>query len=151
MYRPMKFFSAALCCMLIFMLACNTKKTEDSLIPVEISKIIEDKIEEKVISEVKIETEIIFEKTDPKPAINLNDKLNKSVNIGLIDKLVFEKQLFDGSAEDFNRVVSQISTFDSLEDAKNFIDEMVKPDYNDWKGKEEFADRFMEFVESKFV
>ena len=77
--------------------------------------------------------------------------MNKSVNIGLNDKLAFEKQLFDGSPEDFNRVVSQISTFDSLEDAKDFIDEMVKPDYNDWKGKEEFADRFMEFVASKFV
>ncbi len=135
----------------IFERVSNTKKTEDSLIPVEISKIIEDKIEEKVKPEVKIETEIIFEKAESKPAINLNDKLNKSVNIGLNDKLAFEKQLFDGSAEDFNRVVSQISTFDSLEDAKNFIDEMVKPDYNDWKGKEEFAERFMEFVASKFV
>jgi hypothetical protein len=135
----------------IFERVSNTKKTEDSLIPVEISKIIEDKIEEKAIPEIKIETEIIFEKAEPKPAINLNDKLNKTVNIGLNDKLAFEKQLFDGSAEDFNRVVSQISTFDSLEDAKNFIDELVKPDYNDWKGKEEFAERFMEFVASKFV
>ncbi|MEO8233871.1 MAG: hypothetical protein ABI549_00525 [Flavobacterium sp.] len=136
----------------VFERVSNVKKTEDSVIPVEISKIIEDKIEEKVvIPEVKIETEIIFEKAEPKPAINLNDKLNKTVNIGLNDKLAFEKQLFDGSPEDFNRVVSQISTFDSLEDAKNFIDEMVKPDYNDWKGKEEFADRFMEFVASKFV
>ena len=131
----------------IFERVSNVKKTEDSLIPAEISKIIEDKI----VPEVKIETEIFFDKIDTKPATNLNDKLNKSVNIGLNDKLAFEKQLFDGSAEDFNRVVSQISTFDSLEDAKNFISEMVKPDYNDWKGKEEFADRFMEFVASKFV
>ncbi|WP_395047481.1 hypothetical protein [Flavobacterium sp.] len=135
----------------IFERVSNVKKTEEFVIPVEISKIIEDKIEEKVVPEVKIETEIFFDKADIKPAINLNDKLNKSVNIGLNDKLAFEKQLFDGSVEDFNRVVSQISTFDSLEDAKNFIDEMVKPDYNDWKGKEEFADRFMEFVSSKFV
>ncbi|SFA93351.1 hypothetical protein SAMN05660845_1058 [Flavobacterium swingsii] len=135
----------------IFERVSNTKKTEDSKIPAEISKIIDDKIEEKVVPEVKIETEIFFDKVDSKPAINLNDKLNKSVNIGLNDKLAFEKQLFDGSVEDFNRVVSQISTFDSLEDAKNFIEEMVKPDYNDWKGKEEFEERFMEFVASKFV
>jgi hypothetical protein len=135
----------------IFERVSNTKKTEDSKIPAEISKIIDDKIEEKVVPEVKIETEIFFDKVDSKPAINLNDKLNKSVNIGLNDKLAFEKQLFDGSVEDFNRVVSQVSTFDSLEDAKNFINEMVKPDYNDWKGKEEFEERFMEFVASKFV
>ena len=131
----------------IFERVSNAKKIEDSLISVEIAKIIEDKI----VPEIKIEREIILEKTESKPTTNLNDKLNKSVNIGLNDKLAFEKQLFDGSPEDFNRVVSQISTFDSLEDAKNFIDEMVKPDYNNWKGKEEFADRFMEFVESKFV
>ncbi|WP_394760016.1 hypothetical protein [Flavobacterium sp.] len=138
----------------------TVEKTKESIISEEISKIIEDKIEEKTTSEVKVETkfidipekkEIIFEKAESKPATNLNDKLNKIVNIGLNDKLAFEKQLFDGSTEDFNRVVSQISTFDSLEDAKNFIDEMVKPDYNDWKGKEEFAERFMEFVASKYV
>ena len=135
----------------IFERVSTAKKIEDSVIPDAISKIIEDKIEEKVVPEVKIETEIIFEKVAPKSATNLNDLLNKTVNIGLNDKLAFEKQLFDGSAEDFNRVVSQISTFDSFEDAKNFIDEMVKPDYNDWKGKEEFAERFMEFVASKFI
>ncbi|ENI5846270.1 hypothetical protein [Flavobacterium psychrophilum] len=122
----------------VFERVSNIKKTEDSAIAVEI---LEDKIEKKTFSD----------KVDLKPVTNLNDKLNKSINIGLNDKLAFEKQLFDGSTEDFNRVVSQISTFDSLEDAKNFIEEMVKPDYNDWKGKEEFANRFMEFVASKFV
>ncbi|EKT4552951.1 hypothetical protein JE945_002125 [Flavobacterium psychrophilum] len=122
----------------VFERVSNIKKTEDAAIAVEI---LEDKIEKKTFSD----------KVDLKPVTNLNDKLNKSINIGLNDKLAFEKQLFDGSTEDFNRVVSQISTFDSLEDAKNFIEEMVKPDYNDWKGKEEFANRFMEFVASKFV
>ncbi|HFG0578510.1 hypothetical protein [Flavobacterium psychrophilum] len=122
----------------VFERVSNIKKTEDSAIAVEI---LEDKIEKETFSG----------KVDLKPVTNLNDKLNKSINIGLNDKLAFEKQLFDGSTEDFNRVVSQISTFDSLEDAKNFIEEMVKPDYNDWKGKEEFANRFMEFVASKFV
>ncbi|OAE93591.1 conserved hypothetical protein [Flavobacterium psychrophilum] len=122
----------------VFERVSNIKKTEDSAIAVEI---LEDKIEKETFSD----------KVDLKPVTNLNDKLNKSINIGLNDKLAFEKQLFDGSTEDFNRVVSQISTFDSLEDAKNFIEEMVKPDYNDWKGKEEFANRFMEFVASKFV
>ncbi|ELY2009502.1 hypothetical protein SL057_000526 [Flavobacterium psychrophilum] len=122
----------------VFERVSNIKKAEDSAIAVEI---LEDKTEKETFSD----------KVDLKPVTNLNDKLNKSINIGLNDKLAFEKQLFDGSTEDFNRVVSQISTFDSLEDAKNFIEEMVKPDYNDWKGKEEFANRFMEFVASKFV
>ncbi len=134
----------------------------------EIFKIIDTKIEEKATPEVKeeikpdvkLETafidinkekEVVFEKADPKPAINLNDKLNKKINIGLNDRIAFEKNLFGGSSEDFNRVVSQLSTFDNLEDAKNFIEELVKPDYNDWKGQDEFASRFMEFVENKFL
>lgn len=135
-------------------------RVNDSKVPVEIFKIIDDKIEETVTPEIKLETsfidhnegkQIVFEKADPKPATNLNDKLNKSINIGLNDRIAFEKNLFGGSSEDFNRVVSQLSTFDTLEDAKNFIEEMVKPDYNNWKGQDEFAARFMEFVENKFV
>lgn len=121
-------------------------------IPVEISKIVDDKLTENNFSDKKFidipETkEFVFEKVD---ASNLNDKLKKTINIGLNDKIAFEQNLFGGSSEDFNRVVSQISTFDSLSEAKVFINEMVKPDYNNWINKEEFADRFMEIVESKF-
>jgi hypothetical protein len=139
---------------LVFERVSDTKKHENILVSDEITKIIEDKvskevnIETAIFSDDKIKEEEIFE---AKQSINLNDKLNKNINIGLNDKLAFEKELFDGSSEDFNRVVSQISTFDNLTDAKNFIDEMVKPDYNNWNGKQEFADRFMEFVDSKFV
>jgi hypothetical protein len=58
--------------------------------------------------------------------------------------------LFANSSEDYNRVLSQLMTFDTFEDAQNFIDNMVKPDYNNWQGKEEYAERFMEIVEKKF-
>jgi hypothetical protein len=82
---------------------------------------------------------------------SLNDKLKKGVlNIGLNDKLAFIKQLFDGKAEDYDRVVSQLNTTQSYEDATQFINEIVKPDYNNWSGKEEIENRFMEIVESKF-
>lgn len=149
----------------------------DNSIPEPISKIIEDKIEETASEKVEeiidvenkeelvVETkkvieedifaqpkEIFFEKiVIEKPSTNLNDKLNKGFNITLNDRIAFEKNLFDGSTEDLNRVLSQIGTLSSYQEAKDFIDEMVKPDYNGWKGKEEFSERFMEFVESKFV
>jgi hypothetical protein len=58
--------------------------------------------------------------------------------------------LFGESNEDFNRVISQLNTFDTLEEAKNFINEMVIPDYNYWVGKEDYLERFMEIVEKKF-
>ncbi|KAF2514508.1 hypothetical protein E0W68_13625 [Flavobacterium salilacus subsp. salilacus] len=81
---------------------------------------------------------------------SLNDTLGKSINIGLNDRIAFEKHLFDGSGEDLNRVLSQLNTFDKFNDARNFIEDLVKPDYNQWKGKEEYEERFMELVAKKF-
>lgn len=138
------------------------ERVETAKKPVEIFKVIEEKLEEtkqekskeskKEIDIFESVTEPIFEKAEKnKSETNLNDKLNKGINITLNDRIAFEKNLFDGSTEDLNRVISQLSTFVNFEDAKNFIEEMVKPDYNDWKGKDEFVERFMEFVESKFV
>ncbi|RXR18940.1 hypothetical protein EQG63_05710 [Flavobacterium amnicola] len=140
----------------VFDRVSEVKKEE--IIPTPITKIIEDKIEETPKEKVALTTEFVpdfteiaFEKVSEKPAANLNDKMTKSSGLTLNDRVAFEKNLFDGSTEDLNRVISQIATFDNFEDAKNFIDEMVKPDYNEWEGKEEFASRFMEFVESKFA
>jgi hypothetical protein len=82
---------------------------------------------------------------------SLNDKLKgKSLKIGLNDKLAFIKHLFDEKNEDYERVVSQINTTDSFSEAQKLITEMVKPDYNNWDGKDEYEERFMEIVEGKF-
>jgi hypothetical protein len=86
---------------------------------------------------------------EPKPLI-VNETSSKSIAIGLNDRIGFVKHLFDESNEDFNRVLSQLNTFDSFEEAKNFIDDMVKPDYNNWQGNEDYAERFMELIEHKF-
>jgi len=42
-------------------------------------------------------------------------------------------------------------TYDNFYETKRFIDEMVKPDYNNWEGKEEYEERFMEIIEKKFL
>ncbi|SFZ90308.1 hypothetical protein SAMN05428642_101859 [Flaviramulus basaltis] len=82
---------------------------------------------------------------------SLNEKLKiGGFNIGLNDKIAFIKHLFDGESEDYNRVLSQLNTLESFEDAKRFIENMVKPDYNNWVDKEEFEDRFLQIIESKF-
>ncbi len=86
-----------------------------------------------------------------KKSSSLNDRLKTGgLNIGLNDKIAFIKHLFEGSREDYDRVLSQINTSDSFKDAKNLIQNIVKPDYNNWKGKEEFEERFMEIIEGKF-
>jgi hypothetical protein len=82
---------------------------------------------------------------------SLNDQLKgQSLQIGLNDKLAFIKHLFDGKSEDYDRVISQINTANTLAEANRLISEMVKPDYNNWLGKEEYEERFIEIVESKF-
>jgi hypothetical protein len=66
------------------------------------------------------------------------------------DRLGFIKHLFNGSDQDFNRVISQLNTRSTFKDAQNFINSMVKPDYNNWEGKDAYANRFMELVEKNY-
>ncbi|MCW1147098.1 hypothetical protein [Flavobacterium lacisediminis] len=97
------------------------------------------------------EVKATFEKVSHEPKISsLNDRLNKTISFGLNDRIGFEKKLFGGSSDDFNRVISQLNTFDSFEEAKSFVLDFVKPDYNNWEGNEEFEARFMEIIEKKF-
>jgi hypothetical protein len=88
-------------------------------------------------------------KSDEKP-VSLNDRLHKGLKFGMNDRLGFIKHLFNGSDQDFNRVISQLNTRTTYADAQNFINAMVKPDYNNWEGKETYADRFMELVERNY-
>ena len=142
-------------------------KVED--VPAEVANVVEAVFEaptpvvEEVIAEVQpepvvetpkvLEEEVkaTFEKVSQEPKISsLNDRLNKTISFGLNDRIGFEKKLFGGSSDDFNRVISQLNTFDSFEEAKSFVLDFVKPDYNNWEGNEEFEARFMEIIEKKF-
>lgn len=89
----------------------------------------------------------LFENAQPK---SLNDKLNTNIQIGLNDRIAFVKHLFNNQQEDYNRVVSQLNTFKTEKDAQNFINTMVKPDYN-WAEQEELESRFLEIVARKFA
>ena len=83
--------------------------------------------------------------------VSLNDKLAKGINIDLNDRLAFIKHLFANSDEDYNRVLSQLITFNTFYETRDFIQDMVKPDYNNWEGKQEYEDRFMHIIEKKFL
>ncbi|MCO4823129.1 MAG: hypothetical protein KC469_13755 [Flavobacteriaceae bacterium] len=82
---------------------------------------------------------------------SLNDTLKgKGLTIDLNDKIAFIKHLFDGKSEDYERVLSQINTSTSFDEAYTLVQTIIKPDYNHWNGKEDFETRFMEIIESKF-
>ncbi len=81
---------------------------------------------------------------------SLNDRLKKGINIGLNERLAFIRHLFEGNTSDYNRVLSQLNTFNSLEEAEKFIQKVVKPDYKHWEGKEAYEERFLELIKRKF-
>lgn len=96
----------------------------------------------------KVET--VTEESEIKPK-SLNEKLGKGISIDLNDRIGFVKHLFNNSNEDYNRVLSQLNSFNNFYETKTFIDEMIKPEYNNWEGKDNYANRFMEMVEKKFL
>lgn len=115
-------------------------------------------IDEPIFVPVEADKKEKTEKTEPKEtsvakpkSISINDAVKKNFNIGLNDRIAFEFHLFGGSSEDFNRVLSQLNTFSSYEEAKDFIENLVKPDYNNWENKAEYEARFMEIIESNFL
>lgn len=87
---------------------------------------------------------------DPDKPRSINDALHRGMNIGLNDRLAFIKHLFNDSTDDFNRVISQINTMDSYSQAQDFIKGKIKPDYNYWLNKDEYANRFMAIIEKSF-
>lgn len=127
------------------------KNESDSPILSDVIKVEERKImslEEELQDTISVDLMAdLFENAQPK---SLNDRLAKNVQIGLNDRIAFVKNLFDGDQENYNRVVSQLNTFKSENDAKNFVNKMVKPDY-DWSEQEDLEIRFMEIIERKFA
>jgi hypothetical protein len=97
-----------------------------------------------------IPVDIIADLFEPIQPASLNDKLKANIQIGLNDRIIFVKNLFDGSQEDFNRVISQLNTFKTEKEAKKFISKMVKPDYN-WSEQEELENRLLTIVERRFA
>jgi hypothetical protein len=87
---------------------------------------------------------------DKSHGISINASLaDKTLKIGLNDRIAFVKHLFMGQQEDFNRVLSQLNTFSTYEEAESFLNQMIRPDYG-WDEKEEFVDRLIKIVQLRF-
>ncbi len=82
---------------------------------------------------------------------SVNDRIFKDkIQVGLNDRIAFVKHLFNFSQEEFNRVLSQLNSFTSEEQAKDFIINTVQTDY-DWAGKEEYVQRLFMLIERRFA
>jgi len=102
------------------------------------------------ISADKTSTLFEDETATKKEKKTLNDKLqNDTIKVGLNDRIAFVNHLFNYSQADFNRVLSQLNTFKTEKEAKDFVLTKVKPEYN-WQGKETYEERLMLLIERKF-
>ena len=107
-------------------------------------KLVESKKKENSVKQSKQELETI-------PEIkNINDRFNKTFRIDLNDRLAFIKNLFEGDTASYEKVLSQIVTFESWEEVFNFIDFQVKTEYDNWNKNEEIADRFLAILQKNF-
>ncbi|HCP41702.1 MAG TPA: hypothetical protein DIT65_07895 [Cryomorphaceae bacterium] len=107
--------------------------------------------EEAVAEPAIVKSASVAEKTQSTEKKSLNDRLAGGVlKFGLNDRIGFVKDLFDGSAEDFNRVVSQLNTLVTLLEAQEFLTTHIAPEYG-WENKEETAERFMAALEQRFA
>lgn len=110
----------------------------------------EAKVEEKVAEIMEDATRGEAESSGAKVEAKKEAVTGKAIVLGLNDKVAFERNLFANNGDDLNRVISQLNTFTNWDEAKSFVLDFVKPDYNNWEGKEEFETRFLEIVENKF-
>jgi len=81
----------------------------------------------------------------------INDAFAHKISIGLNDRIAFEKNLFNGNGEDLNRVIAQLNTIETYQEAQDFIEDLVKPEFNNWQGREDYEKRFMALVEKRFL
>ncbi len=107
---------------------------------------------EKPIQPISISPEI--NETPSVPAAGKNRSINEQMatgllKIGLNDRIAFVKHLFNGEQQDYNRVLSNLNTMSTFEEADSFINQMIKPEYH-WERKQEYIDRLMEIIRLKF-
>jgi len=123
--------------------------------PPKVEEITTSKIVETPIETIKPKVNIAIKKAEPiapKPIAkaSLNDRIsNQKLQIGLNDRIAFVKHLFNFSQEDFNRVLSQLNSFNTEQECVDFLNNTVKPDY-EWNGKEEYEERLLGLIERKF-
>lgn len=104
---------------------------------------------EDLLSDVS--AEVIFEdKRNVNQKKSLNDNFSRTIKIGLNDRIAFIKHLFNSDDVDFLNTVKRIDEASCEEEVLDFIQNDIKPKYNNWEGKEIYQSRFMHWVTNRF-
>lgn len=115
----------------------------------KIHKLVEENEPKQDVPEPEVAKELLNDKNSIEKPTSINDSV-KTVAIGLNDRIAFLKHLFENNIEDYERVLSQLNTFESFEEASHFLTNQVQPEYPHWTAKEEYVTRFMEVISKRF-
>ncbi|MBT8321174.1 MAG: hypothetical protein KJO90_05835 [Eudoraea sp.] len=118
----------------------------------EVEQVFREFVAKKDVIKQDKEIVIPVQENDKAAIKSVNDKwVVREIKVDLNDRLAFVKHLFRESTEDFNRVISQLNTIDTEERSRAFIENMIKPEYDSWKGNEDYENRFMALIERRFA
>lgn len=115
--------------------------------PVEVVQVVE--AEKPIVEKVEASVSAGQEKGNARNSKTLNDSFHAGISIGFNDRFAFVHKLFDGSEDEYYRVLSQLNTMTNFKEAVAFLDNVVKPDYH-WADKEEFETRLKEILAHHF-
>ncbi|MFM1879483.1 MAG: hypothetical protein RLZZ241_2349 [Bacteroidota bacterium] len=99
--------------------------------------------------EVSTPSKFVKETQVPK---SLNDAIDhQQVKIGLNDRLAFVKQLFDGDNLAFDQAIKELSSMETQVQCELYLEQTIKPNYNNWLGKEEYEVRLKALILRRFI
>ena len=58
---------------------------------------------------------------------------------------------YDDLTQSYEAAKSEAAQLTSELEALEFLNNMVKPEYNQWEGKEDYEQRFLSFIEGKYA
>ncbi|MBT2621487.1 MULTISPECIES: ring-infected erythrocyte surface antigen domain-containing protein [Chryseobacterium] len=77
------------------------------------------------------------------------EKSKPEFRLDLNDRIAFSKMLFDGSQSELNTVISDLNSFRTLEEAKEYLSDLYYS--RNWRKVDEYAQRLWVLVENKFL
>ena len=86
----------------------------------------------------------------PEPIVPVSGKHIAPLAIGLNDKLAFINHLFNKDTEAYTKAITELNSIGTEERSKSFVYNLVKPEYNQWEGKEEYEARLFALIEARF-
>ncbi|ASK31247.1 hypothetical protein CEY12_14550 [Chryseobacterium sp. T16E-39] len=77
------------------------------------------------------------------------EKSKPVFKLDLNDRIAFSKMLFEGSQSELNEVISELNSFRTLEEAKEYLSDLYYS--RNWRKVDEYAQRLWVLVENKFL